>query len=54
MKRKYVIDNETILNSYYDDRETFIVDYNPNLVAIELNTYSGKVIFRLKEGLKEK
>jgi hypothetical protein len=41
------IDDETVLNSYYDDRETFVVDFDENLVEVVVDT-KGTVIFRLK------
>jgi len=45
---KKAIDDDSILNSYYDDRETFVVDYDSGLIDVELDTYSGTVIFKLK------
>jgi len=40
------IDDETVLNSYYDNRETFVVDFDENLVEVVVT--KGTVIFRLK------
>jgi hypothetical protein len=41
------IDDETVLNSYYDDRETFVVDFDENLVDVVVET--GTVTFKLKK-----
>ena len=43
---KLPIDNEEVLNHYYDDRETFVVDYDDRLVKIEIQ--KGSVTFRLR------
>jgi len=40
------INDEEVLESYYDDRETFIVSFNPNLVDVEMT--NGEVKFTLK------
>ena len=45
MNKKPIDDNE-VLNSFYDNRETFIVDFNPKLVKIE--AFKDEVIFRLR------
>jgi len=50
MKRKIKrlpIDDERVLNYYFDDRETFVVDYNDDLVVAKF-TNEG-VVFRLKQ-----
>jgi hypothetical protein len=41
------IDDETVLNSYYDDRETFVVDFDESLVDVDVNI--GTVTFKLKK-----
>jgi hypothetical protein len=41
------IDDETVLNSYYDDRETFVVDFDESLVDVVVET--GTVTFKLKK-----
>jgi len=47
---KKPIDDNQVLNSYYDDRETFVVDYDVDLVEVECNYTTGEVIFKLKKG----
>ena len=47
MGKKKPIDDKTVLNSYYDDRETFVVDFEEGLVDVDVNI--GTVIFRLKK-----
>jgi len=46
MENKKPIDDKSVLNSYYDDRETFVVDFNPDLVSVVVN--DGEVIFKLR------
>ena len=45
MKKKGIDDNE-VLNSYYENREEFIVDYDPK--AVEFVLLDGSVVFKLK------
>ena len=40
------IDDIDVLNYFFDDRETFVVDFNPDLVSVVVN--EGEVIFKLK------
>ena len=47
MAKKKPIDDDTVLNSYYDDRETFVVDFDEDLVDVDVRL--GSVIFRLKK-----
>lgn len=50
MTRKPIDDND-VLNSFYDDRETFVVDYNPDLVYIDYeDIVKGEIVFKLKKG----
>jgi len=53
MKKK-PIDNKEVLNYFFDDRETFVVDYDFKLVDVELRT--GEIVFSLRKEyeLKEK
>jgi len=45
------IDDKDVLNSFYDDRETFVVDYNPDLVYIDYeDIVKGEIVFKLKKG----
>ena len=46
MKKK-PIDDDSVLNSYYDDRETFVVDYDFRKVSVELRT--GEIVFSLRK-----
>lgn len=46
MKRK-PIDDEKVLNYFFDDRETFVVDYDFRRVSVEFRT--GEIVFSLKE-----
>ena len=39
------IDNKDILNYFFDDRETFVVDYDTTLVKAE---FAGKGCIRFK------
>jgi len=48
--KRLPIDNEKVLNTYYDDRETFVVDYDIDLVEVECHPATGEVIFKLKKG----
>jgi len=41
-----VIDDKKILNSYYDDRETFVVDFDPKKVSVEVK--KDEILFKLK------
>lgn len=43
-----VIDNKDILSYFYDSREVFVVDFNSNLVKVELE--KGTATFSLKRG----
>jgi hypothetical protein len=45
-KKRVVIDDEKVLNSFYDDRETFVVDYDEKLVVVTVE--KGSVIFSIK------
>ena len=47
------IDDEEVLNYYFDDRETFVVDYDPKLVWVDIDIKPGEVVFRLNHKLKE-
>jgi len=47
---KKPIDNKEVLNYFYDDRETFVVDYDFRKVEVELRT--GEIVFSLKNGDK--
>ena len=49
MKKYNGIDDEMVLTHYYDDRETFVVDFNTELV--EVSIFEGEVIFKLKNNL---
>jgi hypothetical protein len=40
------IDDDSVLNSYYDDRETFVVDFDEKLVSVVVE--KGTIIFKLK------
>jgi len=40
------IDDDSVLNSYYDDRCTFVVDFDEDLVDVDIRL--GTVIFKLK------
>ena len=42
-----VIDDKQILNYFYDNRETFVVDFDENKVFIEVE--KGTVYFSLKK-----
>ena len=47
MKTKNIaIDDDEVLYSYYDDRETFVVDFDEDLVEIVIE--KGNATFRLK------
>ena len=43
---KKPIDNNDVLNYYFDNRETFVVDFDKDLVTVEVK--DGEVIFKLK------
>jgi len=43
------IDDKDVLNYYFGDRKTFVVDYNPELVWADVDIKPGEVVFRLKE-----
>ena len=45
------IDNEKVLNYYYEDRTEFVVDFDENLVDVMVK--NGEVIFKLKKGKNE-
>ena len=50
MSKKKPIDNKEVLNYYFDDRETFVVDYDVNLVTVDVSgTDPGTIIFKLKK-----
>ena len=51
MKKYNGIDNDMVLNHYYEDRETFVVDFNTELV--EFSVFEGEVIFKLKKRVIE-
>ena len=40
------IDDKEVLNYFFDDRETFVVDFDKDLVTIEVK--DGEVIFKLE------
>ena len=46
MKQKSIDDKE-ILNYFFDDRETFVVDYDFRKVSVELRT--GEIVFSLRK-----
>ena len=46
MKKK-PIDDEDVLNYYFDDRETFVVNYDFRRVDVELRT--GEIVFSLRK-----
>ena len=46
MKNAVVIDNKTVLNFFYDNRETFVVDFDEKKVNVEVE--NGTVYFTLK------
>ena len=41
------IDDKEVLNYFFDNRETFVVDYDFREVDVELRT--GEIVFRLKK-----
>ena len=44
------IDDKEVLNYFFDDRETFVVDYDPKLVVIDVDDIkNGSVVFKLKK-----
>jgi hypothetical protein len=49
IEKMTVIDDDEVLHTYYDDRETFVVDFDENLVWVDMRDISkGTVIFHLK------
>jgi len=46
------IDDEKVLNHFYDSREVFVVDFDPEKVLLEVDVEKGTVIFKVK-GLKQ-
>jgi len=46
------IDDDNVLNSFYDDKETFVVDFDENLVSVDVK--KGMVVFKLKLKVVEK
>ena len=41
------IDDKQVLNYFYDDRETFVVDFDEDLVEVVVE--KGSVVFNLKK-----
>jgi hypothetical protein len=46
MSKQYWIDDDEILSSYYDDRETFVVSFDSKFVSVEVS--ENQVIFKIK------
>ena len=47
MKKYNGIDSDMVLTHYYEDMETFVVDFNTELV--EVSVFEGEAIFKLKK-----
>ena len=47
MNKKKPIDDDNVLNSYYDSRDVFVVDFDESKVKVTIQ--KGTVIFSLKE-----
>ena len=47
MGKKKPIDDKEVLNYFFDDRETFVVDYDFRKVSVELRT--GEIVFSLRK-----
>lgn len=43
-----MIDDEKILNHFYESREVFVVDFDPEKVLLEVNVEEGTVMFKLR------
>lgn len=48
-QKDITIDNDNVLSTFYEDRKTLVVDFNPDLVDAKL--YNGKVIFKIKKAI---
>jgi len=45
-----VIDDSDVLNHFYDDRRTFVVDFDEKLVDVDLKEMAtGTIVFRIKK-----
>jgi hypothetical protein len=45
-----MIDDEKVLNHFYDSREVFVVDFDPKKVLLEVDVEKGIVMFKMRGG----